>query len=44
MPVVEYKLHVVGNRGQRKAPDFIREGGNLPSTDHSMVQKLMRIL
>jgi|TARA_R100000081_G_C4760647_1_gene139665 hypothetical protein len=37
MPVVEYKLHVVGNRGQRRAPDFIREGGNLPSTDHSVV-------
>ena len=37
MPVVEYKLHVVGNRGQRRAPEFIREGGNLPSTDHSMV-------
>lgn len=37
MAVVEYKLHIVGPKGQRRAPDWIREGGNYPSTDHSMV-------
>ena len=37
MAVVEYKLHIVGHRGQRRAPDWIREGGNFVSTDHSMV-------
>ena len=37
MAVVEYKLHIVGHRGQRRAPDWIRKGGNLPSTDHTMV-------
>ena len=37
MAVVEYKLHIVGPKGQRRAPDWIREGGNLASTDHTMV-------
>ena len=37
MAVVEYKLHIVGPKGQRRAPDWIREGGNLGSTDHTMV-------
>jgi hypothetical protein len=37
MAVVEYKLHVVGSRGQRQTPNWIREGGNFVSTDHSMI-------
>ena len=37
MAVVEYKLHIAGPKGQRRAPDWIREGGNFVSTDHSMI-------
>lgn len=37
MAVVEYKLHIAGNKGQRTTPDWIREGGHFLSTDHSMV-------
>ena len=37
MAVVEYKLHIVGPKGQRRAPDWIREGGHFPSADYTMV-------
>ena len=37
MAVVEYKMHVVGPRGQYQQPHFIREGGWFESTDHSRV-------
>ena len=38
MAVVEYKMHIVGNKGQRTTPNWVREGGQLGNpADHSFV-------
>ena len=38
MAVVEYKMHVVGHRGERQQPMWIREGGNFSNpSDNTMI-------
>ena len=38
MAVVEYKMHIVGSRGERQQPLWIRESGNWSNPDdHTMV-------
>lgn len=38
MPIIEYKLHRVGPRGQKQAPDWVEDGGYWGNgADHTMV-------
>ena len=38
MPVIEYKLHKVGPRGQMQAPDWVDDGGYWGNNaDHTLV-------
>ena len=38
MPIIEYKLHRVGPKGQKRAPDWVEDGGHWGNgADHTMV-------
>jgi len=38
MAVVEYKMHIVGHKGQRQQPMWVREGGHFTNpADHTMI-------